>query len=329
MKTLVGITIGIVLIFSGFVYASDNYKSKRYAALIFAQDYQQELITEGRKIEKSIRKKEKSSSKREKKVERLEKEEAGIGHLEIGPEIYYFRYKEPGVMKEDGMMYGLTGAYSWHNNFMLKAEGRIAGGQVDYEGSGTIDNISDFSAEVRGLGGYDFKPSEEFIITPYFGIGYRYLNDDASGKISSTNYGGYERESNYIYSPIGVEGVFNMQDGWSIGGLVEYDIFWQGKQKSHLSDVRCYDPIAGYYTDNDVENDQDKGYGIRGSIKLLKKGEKLDFVIEPFIRYWNIKKSKEVATSTISENGLWIKYGTVIEPKNNSTEIGVKFMIGF
>lgn len=341
MKTLTGITMCIVLVFFGFVYAADSYEAKKYAALIFAQDYQQELIAKGKKAEvEESSSKEKEIAEILSEIEELEKE-GRAGHFELGPEIYYFRYKEPGVMKEDGMMCGLTGAYSWRNNFMLKAEGRIAGSQVDYksEDTGTIDNIPDFSAEFRGLAGYDFKPSENYVLmpyfsegvtlTPYFGIGYRYLNDDASGKVSSTNAGGYERESNYIYSPLGVEAVFKIQDGWSIGGSVEYDIFWSGKQKTHLSDVRCYNPVWGYYTFPDIENDQDKGYGIRGSAQLQKKGENLDFTIEPFIRYWNIKKSKEVTASTISENGLWTITSISSEPKNNSIEIGVKFAVGF
>jgi hypothetical protein len=31
--------------------------------------------------------------------------------FELTPEIFYFTYKEPGVMKETGMMYGLLGSY--------------------------------------------------------------------------------------------------------------------------------------------------------------------------------------------------------------------------
>ena len=87
-------------------------------------------------------------------------------------------------------------------------------------------------------------------------------------------------------------------------------------KKSHLSDTGL--------ALNDIENNQDKGYGIRGSIKLLKKGEKLDFVTEPFIRYWNIKKSKETA---ITYSGTIIGYG--YEPKNNSIEIGCKLAVKF
>jgi hypothetical protein len=93
--------------------------------------------------------------------------------------------------------------------------------------------------------------------------------------------------------------------------MLEYDIFWWGKQKSHLGSV------PGYY---DIENDQDKGYGIRGSIKFQRRGEKVDFVIGPFIRYWNIKDSK---TTKDPAGTTWI------EPKNNSTEIGCQLAVKF
>ena len=87
-------------------------------------------------------------------------------------------------------------------------------------------------------------------------------------------------------------------------------------QKSYLSNV-----LAGY---NDIENNQNSGYGMRGSIIIKKQTDRVSYAIEPFIRYWNIDKS---------DVQNWTFYGTVIgtawEPKNESTEIGVRFMIGF
>ena len=53
---------------------------------------------------------------------------------------------------------------------------------------------------------------------------------------------------------------------------------------------------------------------------IKKQTARLFFVIEPFLRYWNIDQS-EVQNLT--------DYGAVLEPKNESTEIGVKFTIGF
>ncbi len=106
---------------------------------------------------------------------------------QLGTEISHIIYKEPGVMEEKGMMYGVVGSYTYHDKVMLKLEVKGSWGELDYSSpvSGVIENIPDYMVEVRGLGGYDFSVSEATILTPYIGIGYRYLNDDSSGKISS------------------------------------------------------------------------------------------------------------------------------------------------
>lgn len=235
---------------------------------------------------------------------------------EIGAETYYFQYKEPGVMQEKGMFYGLNGAYTFRDKIMLRAEGRGAAGKVDYKNSGTLDNIVDFTLEFRGLAGYGFDIFTTSLVTPYFGAGYRYLNDDTKGKITSTGAVGYERESNYFYSPIGIEALTELNHELSWGLRVEYDYFWKGVQKSHLRDAS---PAF-----NDLENDQNKGYGVRGSAKLLLKSETIDFAIEPFVRYWNIKKSED---AKVTFTGVIV--GTGFEPKNNTTEVGVKAALDF
>ncbi len=168
--------------------------------------------------------------------------------FEVGAEGSYIHYEEPGVMEETGSMFGITGSYAYHNNAMFKAEGKVSAGLVDYENSGTIDNIPDYMLEIRALGGVDVPVSDAVFITPYAGFGYRYLNDDASGKTSSTGARGYERESNYYYSPFGVEVLSRLNKDWYFGLNLEYDYFWMGEQVSHLEDVS-----SGYST---LRNDQ-------------------------------------------------------------------------
>lgn len=230
---------------------------------------------------------------------------------DLGTEISYIKYEEPDVMEEKGVMWGVLGSYTYRENWMLKADGKFSYGQVDYENSGTMDNIDDYMLEFRGLGGYDFPVLKATILTPYIGFGYRYLNDDSSGMTTSTGALGYERESNYYYSPIGIETITELENGWSIGVTFEYDYFWKGIQKSSLGGI-------------ELENDQNDGYGLRGSIKFQKKGEKVDYVIEPFIRYWDIEDSE---VSPITWSGYVLGYG--YEPENNSTEIGIKFVAKF
>ena len=250
--------------------------------------------------------------------------ESKIHECEVATEISYIKYSED-VMKEKGMMYGISGDYTYRgnlgkniSNIMLKIDNKVSFGQVDYEGElndGTpydIDDIDDLMYEVRGVGGYDFNVMDGTVrLTPYFGIGYRYLNDD-----SSNDAAGYERESNYFYSPLGIEAMTELKDGWSLGAAVEYDIFWFGKQKSHLGDA-----VASL---SDIENDQKSGYGIRGSILVKKKSEKVNFLIEPFVKYWDINDSE---ATTVSLSGTII--GTAIEPENHSTEFGLKIGLEF
>lgn len=248
---------------------------------------------------------------------------------DIGTEMSHIKYDEPGLMEEKGMMYGIIGSYTYRgwispapiklDKYMAKVEGKCSWGQVDYDGQlmdgtpYTISDIDDYMLEFRGLLGYDFSmlslPTTVF--TPYIGFGYRYLNDDPSFDPYS-----YEREQSYFYSPIGIEAITELENGWSIGATLEYDIFWRGKNKSHFSDIT--------FAHNDLEFKQDEGYGCRGSMKFQKKGEKVDFVIEPFIKYWNIKES-DIDLLTL----YGIPYQYYVEPKNNSTEIGGRIAVSF
>nr|MBU1327908.1 autotransporter outer membrane beta-barrel domain-containing protein [Candidatus Omnitrophota bacterium] len=234
--------------------------------------------------------------------------------VEIGLETSYITYKEPGVMKEKGFMYGITCAMGYRNyNYMLGIEARASLGSVDYSSgsSGTLNNIDDNMWEVRGLAGYDFYVSETLAITPYVGIGFRHLNDNMGGRSSTTGARGYDRNISYLYSPIGVDVTTTFENGWNVKLRLEYDKFWDGNVESHLGS------IPGYY---DIENDQDKGYGYRGSVMFKKKGETMDFIIEPFFRYWNIKDSKY----TTDPGGT-----TWLEPKNNSKEFGISFAVEY
>ena len=245
--------------------------------------------------------------------------EPDISHEHVwsfGPETYYVRYNEPGVMSERGIMYGLVGSYEYHNNIMLKLEARGAFGNVDYKNSGTMGNIPDFTLESRGLAGYDFQIAENSTLTPYLGLGYRYLNDDSSGKTTSDGSAGYERFNNRIYSPVGLEWTMRMEDNWSVGTTAEYDILWWSRQTSRLSTANP--------SFNDVNNTQRKGYGLRGSVKLQYKTEKIDYLIEPFVRYWNISQSNN---SNVTYSGAVVGYG--YEPKNNTTELGLNLGMRF
>lgn len=244
--------------------------------------------------------------------------------ITLAPEINYFTYKED-QMKETGFLYGLSGAYTYRgeafaeslSQAMFKVEGRIIFGRVDYDGhlfdgnAYKIDNVRDILSEFRGLAGYDFTIFSDTTVTPFIGLGFRYLKDDLS-----KDNAGYRRISNYLYTPIGFETNTPISDGWSAGLNMEYDIFWLGRQMTYLSDL---DPRY-----SDVTNDQSDGYGFKASIKIRKAKDDKNYLFEPYVSYWNIDDSD---LTTVKYSGTVT--ATVYEPKNTATEIGMKVGVEF
>ena len=127
---------------------------------------------------------------------------------------------------------------------------------------------------------------------------------------------GYDRESNYFYSPVGLEFGTKLNEEWKLGVSTEYDLFWRGEQKSHLEDA---DP--GF---NMISNNQNSGYGIRGSLKLEKKGEQFDLLFGPYVRWWRIGNSR---SANVTFSGVIV--GTGYEPKNETLEVGGQLAVRF
>jgi len=242
---------------------------------------------------------------------------------EIGFEYNRQRYVEPIFdLVEKGALYGAYVAYTARPGKndtlyddiidMYKADMRFSYGRMDYQsaGSGKIDDIPDWTFEARILAGKDLQVLSDSRLTPYMGFGYRYLNDDSSGKLSTVGASGYERESRYLYVPIGVEFTTRLTEGWLVSPTLEYDVFVSGTQISRLSDVNGGFP--------DIKNKQRSGFGMRGSVKFVKEGNPVNLVIEPYIRYWHIEDSDE----TTAAGPAFIVTG--LEPENKTTEYGVR-----
>ena len=172
--------------------------------------------------------------------------------------------------------------------------------------------------EFRALGGYDiYLLSKTFAMTPYIGAGYRYLNDNSHRK----DAGGYERKSNYIYSPIGFEFNIGLGNKWFIKEILEFDYFWWGRQKSYLSDA---DP--GF---NDPSNRQKQGYGFRGILAIRKQFKFVGFEFGPSIKYWNIRKSNKVILTYYGDPYAFGPIVKVYEPRNSSLEFGLILVFRF
>ncbi len=264
---------------------------------------------------------------------------------EVGAEVYYFKYKEEDFMEEEGTFYGPTLSFTLRNwlptsqeqsseameamdiafyKWMLRGEARFSLGEVDYDapGWGTINNIDDRTFEGRLLVGPDFV-AENTMFTVFTGIGYRYLHDDL--RASAVQAGAYERESQYLYLPLGIDMITQLGSGWTLGATAELDIFLWGNQRSHITIFYGYVDYNNVFvitsTEDMLDSYQQRGYGLRGSVRLEKKGDKIDLIIEPFVRYWDI-----------NESDLWWNYNFtsyIYEPTNSTIEAGVRIMLAF
>jgi len=235
--------------------------------------------------------------------------------FEIGLNMGYFNYEEDTGTADpewDGFMYGVIASYTYHNKMMLHTSLEYTQGDIDYDGETQAgaplkEDADDWILEWRALLESDF-PSNGHLITPFIGIGYRYWNDVVDGP------GGYEREVQYVYSPIGIKTLSPLSDGWSWGMSAEYDLFLGGKVKSHLSDY------ASGFNDPEVEQDSGDGYGLRFSLRFSRAFEgSSSLSIEPYISYWDIDESD---IEVLTFNGS--PYALVIEPENETTSYGVR-----
>jgi hypothetical protein len=228
----------------------------------------------------------------------------------IGVSSSYYQYQEPGIMSAKGNKIGLDlrATQAFQNGMFIRGDLRYALGLVDYtsNSTGSATGEPDWYIEARGLFGKDWPINDNTVLSPYAGVGYRYLFNDARG-ITSTGAAGYRRESNYFYLPIGVIHRTALNDQARLVSTLEYDHLLAGKQISSLSDTGL-----GY---GDVTNNQHSGYGLKLSIMY----EKSKWAIGPYANYWNIGQSDTV---------LVYRYGTPVafgwEPKNNTVEFGVK-----
>lgn len=245
--------------------------------------------------------------------------------FDIGYEKYYYEYKEDSLnVNLRGWWDTVSAAYTyrpkqgdlldfeWLNHYRL--EGRYGSGDLDYSSgsTGTSQDDPNYMFETRALLGRDYYPSERIVFTPYVGYGFRFLVDASGGRQTSTGQYAYDRKSHYHYLPIGLDYAYQFNKDWRVVANAEFDYFISGWQKSYLSDA----PVSGYY---DVRNDQDHGYGVRGSFKLIKTTRLIDFSIEPFVRFWHIKDSE------VSNAGSF----DALEPENTTLESGVRAGVQF
>ncbi len=268
------------------------------------------------------------------RVDGTKKQDLGVrkAHtFDLGYEPYFYQYWESIPIKITGMMNSYYANYAYRpsesnplNNTVVNTylfDFRYAFGKATYKGSGVSKDEENYNMEIRGMLGKDYLLMDDVLFTPYFGFGYRYLYNVANDIRTSDGHYGYDRRSYYYYLPLGFKiNVPHLQGPWSAAFNGEYDIFLRGVQNSDLNAVS---PYAGVNYPN-LSNRQTGGFGIRGSVRLMYSTPKLDFYLEPFMRYWNIDDS-EIKTETSPDGTSF----TGLEPHNTTKEIGSKIGLQF
>lgn len=252
--------------------------------------------------------------------------------LDVGYETYFYQYWESIPIKITGWMNGYYANYAYRpqednvlNNAVLNAymlEFRYASGKGRYKSdSGVLEDDKSYNLEMRALLGKDYLVSDNVLITPYLGFGYRHLYNPVNGRQTDKGAWGYDRRSYYYYLPIGFSVKMpNIYGSWSGAFNVEYDYFLRGVQLSDLNEATPY--IGTEYPN--ISNRQNDGYGVRGSFRMMYSTPKIDFYVEPFIRFWNIEDSN--VKHDVNHSGVASSW---IEPHNTTKEIGSKFGLQF
>jgi hypothetical protein len=127
-------------------------------------------------------------------------------------------------MSQEGWMIGInSNSEDYDSGSYFGWKNRFAYGQVDYTSAGTgiMTGIPDYQLESTLYFGIPTEGSNSR--TTYFtGLGGRYLLNASGSKLSSTGHSGYDRESRYVYLPIGI----NYEKGsWEFRGEYLYFLY--------------------------------------------------------------------------------------------------------
>jgi len=233
---------------------------------------------------------------------------------EAGAQAAHYRYLEPDFAQLTGNHAGIVVARNFTSaeGVFSRIDFRGSYGRLKYESpaSGTQDRVPDWISEARAVAGLDWVGGS-VSLSPYLGLGYRYLYNDSRGYSSSGSIG-YRRFSNYLYAPAGLTMRIHLGSRWVLAPTVEADVLLQGRQVSKLSDTGL-----GYI---DVTNEQKKGRGHRASLML----EKDRWAIGAWTHYWHIGDSDTQFAGVV--NG--IPRGA-LEPENYTRESGMELRYRF
>lgn len=233
--------------------------------------------------------------------------------FDVGADVSYYHYHEstPPAMRVQGPLGGLTFAYTgaMGRGWVARAEARGTVGSPQYKGSGVKDDVPNYSGELRLTIGREFV-GESVALLPYVGVGYRTLLNDLRWLDSGTVWG-YERLSQYVFVPIGLQPRAKLPDGSVLRLTAEFDPLVQGWQDSDFHGGNPGWP--------NVQNKQKAGYGLRGELMF----ERPRWAFGPFVNYWNVNQSDLDCAQGPT------MYVCAYEPHNHTLEYGLSLRYRF
>lgn len=227
--------------------------------------------------------------------------------LEHYKESYKETISQKTLMREDASMLGLklVNQHYFSEPFFMRSSVRFALGESDYTGAVQHQEYGSFKSKGQLRTTLDFQltghytTSTRMLLTPYSGIGYRYLVDHLQ-EVS----GGYKREANYAYGILGISSYFMIADKVQLAPYFQYHYLLFGKQFSYI-DGEDSSPLV---------HKQRQGYGYEIGLPVaLSSNDR--WQLTAFYRYWHIADSNKVVNS---------HQILTMEPDNKTKEFGVK-----
>ena len=232
-----------------------------------------------------------------------------------------YSYREPSLdVSIDALNFGME----YQKVVALDKEKFVSGeieygtGPDHYSGSGTLI-VPKYYYGLKVALGKDLV-YDTYVLSPYIGLGYRYLSQAGGGLLTSSGDYFYDRQSSYLYLPLGIKRRIALAGGAQLETSFEYDHLLAGNQYSGLSAANNW----GYTESTNVNNRQNTGYGMNASF-MYRRPDGWSF--GPYWKYWNISTSD---TSTWSYKSGGTRYSvSTIEPGNTTEEFGIKAMYKF
>ena len=248
--------------------------------------------------------------------------------FELGGEIIDYSYSERHegtlVARDDGTFggFGLGYVETIGGGSFLRARFHAGFGSIDYrsgDGATRIESVSQRTGLFELHFGKDFRlGAGGTAITPFIGVGSRVLIDESGGRTSNDGLEGYDRELGYAYVPIGVAAGFPVGGATRLTLSGQFNWLFGGHVESKFSEL---DPDIP-----DVRLDLDSGHGFEASAMLSAPVGGKAINLGPFVRHWNIDRSKSFVLSDPGGSGELIEF---FEPRNRTTELGVRLSLSF